>query len=49
MSDHEPNFELPRNIEHYLAALSKLYAQESKKQLQEIIVNAAVRISEGWS
>ena len=49
MSGHEPNFELPRNIEHYLATLSRLYAQESKKQMQEIIVNAAVRISEGWS
>lgn len=49
MSGHEPNFELPKNIEHYLAALSRLYAQESKKRLQTIIVNAQVRVNEGWS
>ncbi len=49
MSDQEPKFELPRNIERYLAALSKLYAQENKKQLQTIIVNSQIRVNEGWS
>ena len=49
MSGHEPNFELPKNIERYLAALSRLYAQEGKKLQQSIIVNAQVRVNEGWS
>ena len=49
MSDHEANFELPRNIERYLAALSKLYAQEGKRQLQELIVNSQIRVHEEWS
>jgi len=41
--------ELPRNIEHYLAALSKIYAQEGNEQLQKIIVNSQIRVHEGWS
>lgn len=49
MNDHTPNFELPKHIEHYLATLSKLYAQDGKKQLQTIVVNSSVRINEGWS
>src|SRR4030042_7210893 len=49
MSGLERNFELPRNIEHYLAALSKMYAQEGHKQLQEIIVNSHIRVHEEWS
>jgi len=44
-----PQFELPKSIERFLAAVSKLYAQEEKRQLQEIIVNAQVRVHEGWS
>ena len=48
MSEHASNFELPKNIEHYLATLSKLYAQEGKRQLQEIIVNAQIRVHEEW-
>lgn len=42
-------FELASNIERYLAALSKLYAQDGKRDLQEIIVNAQVRLHEEWS
>lgn len=42
-------FELPRNIERYLAALSKIYAQEGKELLQEIIVNSQIRVHEEWS
>lgn len=49
MSGTQSNFELPKNIERYLAALSKLYAQEGKKQEQTIIVNSQVRVNEGWS
>ena len=43
------NYQLPKNIERYLATLSKLYAQEGKRQLQEIIVNAQIRVCEEWS
>ncbi|MCX5888657.1 MAG: toll/interleukin-1 receptor domain-containing protein [Deltaproteobacteria bacterium] len=49
MSGGETAFELPRNIERYVAALSKLYAIEGKKQLQEIIVNSQIRVHEEWS
>lgn len=49
MSKHEINFELPKKIERYLAALSKLYAQDGKRQFQEIIVNAQMRIHERWT
>ncbi len=43
------NFELPKKIEHYLAALSKLYARDGKQPLQELIVNSQIRVHEGWS
>ena len=49
MSSAASKFELPRNIEHYLAVLSKLYAQEGEKQKQEIIVNSQIRVHEEWS
>ena len=49
MSEHTSNFELPKNIEHYLSVLSKLYAQDGKRQFQEIIVNAQMRVHEAWS
>lgn len=49
MSEHAINFELPKSIERYLAALSKLYAQNGKREFQEIIVNAKTRVHEGWS
>lgn len=42
-------FELATNIERYVAALSKLYAQDGKQLLQEIIVNAQIRVHEEWS
>lgn len=41
--------ELPKNIERYLAALSRLYAQDGGRALQDIIVNAKIRIVEEWS
>ena len=46
MSSDGPHFELPKKVEHFLAALSRLYAQEGKKQLQTIIVNSQVRVIE---
>lgn len=49
MSGYEPKFELPRNIDRYLAALAKLYAREGLRQKQEIIVNSQIRIHEEWS
>ncbi|MFN0044180.1 MAG: toll/interleukin-1 receptor domain-containing protein [Alphaproteobacteria bacterium] len=49
MTGPEYKFELPRNIERYLATLSKLYGREGERQLQEIIVNAQTRIHEEWS
>lgn len=49
MSKEESKFELPKAIDRHLAALSKLYAQEGKRQLQELIVNAQTRIHEEWS
>lgn len=48
MSEHTSNFELPKNIEHYLAVLSKLYAQDGNRQVQEVIVNAQIRVHEEW-
>ena len=41
--------ELPANIERYLAALSRLYASDGKRILQEIVVNAQVRVAEEWT
>lgn len=48
MSRNKRSFELPGKIEHYLALLSKLYAQEGQKQQQIILVNAQVRVTEEW-
>ncbi len=44
MAEHE----LPKNIERYLAALSRLYAQDGHRALQEIVVNAQTRVVEEW-
>ena len=41
-------FRLPQDIDQYLAALSTLYAQEGKRSLQELVVNAKVRVHEEW-
>ena len=49
MINHETNFKIPKNIERYLAALSKLYANQGQKELQEIIVNSQIRVHEAWS
>lgn len=42
-------FDLPKQIERHLAALSKLYARDGNRQLQEIIVNAQPRVHEEWT
>jgi len=49
MNGQEETFELPKNIDRYLATLSKFYAKEGRKRLQEIVVNSQIRIHTGWS
>lgn len=49
MNGQEIKFELPQNIDRYLATLSKYYGKEGQKQLQEIIVNSQPRVHAGWS
>lgn len=49
MSKETGEFELPKNIDRYFAMLSKLYARAGETQLQEIIVNAKMRIHEEWT
>jgi len=49
MNSQEDKFELPPNIDRYLAILSKYYGKEDQKQLQEIIVNSKPRIHVGSS
>lgn len=44
----EKDFEIPKNIDRYLAAISKIYSKEGKIQLQELIVNSQIRIHEEW-
>lgn len=47
---HTPyRFELPKCIDRCLRAVSKLYGHEGKRELQELIVNASVRVHEEWS
>jgi hypothetical protein len=42
-------YQLPSKIERCMASLSKLYAQEGKRSLQNIIVNAQIFVDEGYS
>lgn len=49
MSGDESRFELSRDIEQYLAALSKVCAKNGHKQLQEIIVNSQVKVEEAYT
>jgi TIR domain len=44
----EPEFQLSKDIEHYLAALSKLYAKKGERQKLEIVVNSQIRVHEQW-
>lgn len=48
MSKSGGNCELPGQIERFLASLSKLYALDGKRDLQELVVNAQIRVHEGW-
>jgi TIR domain-containing protein len=49
MNGEESRFEIPKNIERYMAALSRMYEREGQRQLQEIIVNSQIRVHEQWS
>jgi TIR domain len=49
MNGEEPQFEIPKNIDRYLAAMSRMYEREGQRQLQEIIVNSQTRLHEQWS
>lgn len=48
MNADRPQFELPGDIEHYLAALSKLYARAQRKEALEVLANSQVRVHEAW-
>jgi hypothetical protein len=48
MSDTTSKFELARNIEHYLAALSKLYKRDQKTESLDVLVNAQITVHEQW-
>jgi TIR domain len=41
-----PKVEIPKHIERYIAALSRLYAQDGERLLQEILVNAQLIVEE---
>jgi hypothetical protein len=49
VTEDQSRFRLSSDIEHFLAALSKFYAQEGERQKLEIIVNSQVRVHEEWS
>jgi hypothetical protein len=40
MNSGESRFEIPKNIERYMAVLSRMYEREGQRQFQEIIVNS---------
>lgn len=48
MSEEKVIHDLPKNVERYLAALSKIYARESETNLLEILVNSKIRVHEEW-
>lgn len=41
-------FQLPNKLNRYLATLSRMYGSKGDRQLQELIVNAQVRVQEDW-
>jgi hypothetical protein len=49
MSTSATSFELPTKIDQCLAVLSKLYLGEGQRKKAEILVNAEVRVREGWT
>lgn len=43
------NFALPKQAERLLASVSKLYEREGKRKMQQIVVNAQLRVHEEWT
>ena len=48
MSKQPESCEFAKHVERYLASLSKLYAAEGKRDLQELVVNSQSRLAIGW-
>lgn len=48
MSDARSKFKLASDIEHYLAALSKLYKRDHQTEGLEVLANAQIRVHEQW-
>ncbi|HMD86917.1 MAG TPA: toll/interleukin-1 receptor domain-containing protein [Terriglobia bacterium] len=46
MSERE--FQLSKDIEHYLAVLSKIYTKAGDRQKLDILVNSQIRVHEEW-
>lgn len=42
-------FQIPTNLDRYLAALSKIYGKDGKRMKQEILVNARIEVDEAWT
>lgn len=42
-------YELPMIVDHCLASVSKLYAREGNRELQQLVVNAQTRLHEAWT
>ena len=49
MSSHEPDFEMPKNLERYISIVSKIFATDGEKSLQQILVNSRCKIVAAWS
>jgi hypothetical protein len=49
MSAPGPVYELSRNIEHYLAVLSKVYSHKGESLKLSVIVNSQPRVQEQWT
>lgn len=47
LNDEQSPFEFAKNIDGYLATLSKIYEREGQRLLQSILVNSRVRVVEG--
>ena len=49
MTSERQQFELTKDIEHYLSALAKLYKMKGAKEKLALLVNARIRVHEAWS
>ena len=49
MNDQKNKFEIPKNIDRYLAILSKYYGKKGEEGLQKLIVNSKPRVEVEWT